>query len=192
MLLSKNFKKVVEYFNAKGAKKLFYGTERVAMCRGKFVYKIPRNFDGCCANFKEEYISRKVCKQKEALITYYGDSGVLGFARCRLVFIHEIPVLVMEKVTPLLDDDRRRTTFMSNFDGGQFGEGRRGDFLCYDYSRFYKHTSIKENPELEERMKTFYESNNRSIGGSDVAGFDSCFGTVKDTGILEIISKGGY
>ncbi len=187
MILKTNFSKIVEYLTKKGAKKLFYGCDRVAMCRGNAVYKIPRNDGGVAANLKEEYIFKKVCKHKEALVTEEKQTELLGFARCRLIHLFEIPVLIMEKVIPLLDDDFRRTEFVNQFDGGQLGEGRRGDFLFYDYSRFYGH-KFKRNEIFEQTLKKI---NTTEFGWADVKEFDSCFGSVKDMDILRVIVNGG-
>lgn len=165
-VIEESFEKVVKYFEGKGAKKLFHGNHRAAMVRGKFIYKLPFCDEGVVANFEEEYIFKKIAKHKEAVVPYTKNSPVLntvthsesnhqviGFARCKIIMVYRLPVLLMERLDPMDRYDKRKTDFMNRFDGGQFGVGRRGDFLCYDYSRLYEYNFKRDREDLENLAK---------------------------------------
>ncbi len=178
------FARVVKYLESKGAKPLFCGSHRAAMIRGEVVYKLPVDLDGIEANFQEDYFFNKMCKKKEYLIPYIKgrpERGgyVMGFARCKIVWINSVPVLMMERLVPFHRGDDRITCDMASMDGGQFGESRRGDYLCYDYSRTVK-WQIPEYPQpLNEKIGAYNEKFHRIFKGDRWANtfkFDVCRG----------------
>jgi len=165
-VIEESFEKVVNYFLGKGAKKLFHGNHRAAMVRGKFIYKLPFCHEGVVANFEEEHIFKKIAKHKEAVVPHHkncvelnnvchseSNHQVIGFARCKIILVYNLPVLLMERLDPMDKYDKRKTEFMRRFDGGQFGVGRRGDFLCYDYSRLYEYNFMQKQENLENLTK---------------------------------------
>ncbi len=167
----KAFKRAVAYLESKGAKPLFYGCHRAAMVRGNVIYKLPRHSEGIEANFQEDYFFNKLCKQKEYFLLNYRHAPerggvILGFARCKLIWIKKVPVLMMERLAPLSLDDDRITPDMREIDGGQFGETKKGDFLCYDYSRILRW----KLPEYPEELKSIVSNYNEKF-----------FKTYKDT-----------
>ena len=156
------FKRAVAFLESKGAKPLFFGCHRAAMIRGNVIYKLPRHSDGIEANFEEDYFFNKLCKHKEYSLLQNrndpdGSGRILGFARCKLIWIKKIPVLMMERLTPLHRNDFRLTTDMKTIDGGQFGETKRGDFLCFDYSRILRWNLPIYPDALTHKVNTYYE-----------------------------------
>jgi len=180
------FNRVVRYLEQRGAKPLFYGSHRASMIRGDVVYKIGVSFEGIKANFEEDYFFNKICKKKEYVIPHFRTAperggSVLGFARCRLIWIHRIPVLMMERVTPFHQNDDRISADMCELDGGQFGEGRKGDYLSYDYSRtlLYKVPCEKYTDELMEKISVYKDKFYRIYKNyyhADTTKFTRCFG----------------
>lgn len=174
------FPEIVQYLTDKGAKKLCHGRHRAVMCRKDAVYKIPYNDDGVKANLEEAYIFRKKCKSKELLYPHHHKKNkffVLGFARCRMIYIQEIPVLMMERLSVLERDSVSVTNEMDMIDGGQFGIGkRRNDFLCYDYSRTIRRIYDNYPEDLLDTYRAFINKCGGCINYAGPNGFEECFG----------------
>jgi hypothetical protein len=179
---NKAFKRAVAFLESKGAKPLFYGCHRAAMIRGNVIYKLPRHSDGIEANFEEDYFFNKMCKHKEFALRQNrnDDTGrILGFARCKLIWIKKIPVLMMERLTPLHREDFRLTADMKTLDGGQFGETKRGDFLCFDYSRILRWNLPSYPDALKHKVNTYYETFRKTYKKdtwAEMANFEMCCG----------------
>ena len=94
---------------------------------GKYVYKFPINVHGENAN-KEE-------------TTIYAADSEGNKARCRLIWVQSLPVVIMEVVTPWWLDKRgqgqngdRLPDWIWAYDGGQVGFNRKGKLVAWDYT----------------------------------------------------------
>jgi hypothetical protein len=179
------FPEIVQYLIDKGAKKLCHGRHRAVMCRGNVVYKIPYNNDGVQANFEEDYIFHKKCKSKEMLYPHHYRKDtfvILGFARCRMIYLQGFPILMMERLSVLERDSDSVTNVMDMIDGGQFGIGkRRNDFLCYDYSRTTRRIYDTYPADLRETFMAFTSKFGNCVNYAGPNGFEECFGAPKES-----------
>lgn len=99
------------------------GRHRVVFGNDRRVFKVPRNDYGFHDNAWE---FRKFSLRNDKTIP---------MARCRIIDINEIPVLVME----LLETGipwRKLPDWATLVDGGQVGYDRNGNIVAYDYATF--------------------------------------------------------
>jgi hypothetical protein len=117
--------KFISDFNFKpigqgGARRVFL------MPSGKYVLKFPLNYNGETDNKREfEYYSMNP-KNK---------------ARCRLIRMYDLPIIIMEVVTPWWksDNDKHKSKsdmpkWVQSLDCAQAGYTRKGELVAYDYA----------------------------------------------------------
>jgi hypothetical protein len=97
---------------------------------GGYVIKLPRNCDGITDNDWEGSVSN----YPENI----GNHEFEQFARTRLFYYGEIPVLFMERVAPLTSAEviarfGEEPDWVYSIDGGQVGVNRKGQLVAYDY-----------------------------------------------------------
>lgn len=52
-------------------------------------------------------------------------------AKCKLIYIGGIPVIIMEKIDD--NEDHKLPKWAWKYDGGQVGLDKKGNFKAYDY-----------------------------------------------------------
>lgn len=98
--------------------KLGSGRHRIVFRRGNYVYKLPLNQDGLCANYDERTLFLREKK-----------SGFVPYARCRMFG----KILVMEYIKP----ERNyltMPTWCAWVDCQQVGYDKSNRLVAYDYS----------------------------------------------------------
>ena len=104
----------------------FGGSNRVTFIMGRYVVKLPQNYDGIADN------------DWEGSVRHSPDLGAAKYARTRLIYVGQIPVLVMEYVEPWCYRDLQEKlgkvpTWVDFIDCQQVGYNRRGQLVAYDY-----------------------------------------------------------
>jgi len=122
-----------------GGKPLGYGSTRVVIDMGNFVYKIEYHYSPFnSVNLSEfNYYSYFNGEIEINGIEHYGDiiecDHPLLLAKCELVKIDGIVVLKMEKVRPISFKSNLYDGAYDIIDGGQIGLNSAGEVVCYDY-----------------------------------------------------------
>lgn len=117
---------------AKEAKTIWQGRNRTVFDKGRYVVKVPRNFNGIADNDWEGSVSNG-----ETL----GDPNHVQYARTRMFYWHDIPVVLMEKVEhanqeqtkEYLGTPKGKSDWTWSVDCGQVGFNRQGRLVAYDY-----------------------------------------------------------
>lgn len=100
------------------------GRHRITFASKRVVIKMPKNIGALFAN-QSEYRSFK-----QSGGNCGGDARL---ARCRMVWMFNVPVIIMEKLD-LNIDYRDKPNWAWNFDCGQIGKDRKGNLKAYDYT----------------------------------------------------------
>lgn len=105
------------------------GTKRATYISKFAVFKLPVNDCGYRDNDLEGSIV-DICK---------GTPYEIPIAKSKLLFINDTPVVVMEKVQPLLLSEIKSLlgeipSFVSFVDMGQVGLTKKGDLVAFDYA----------------------------------------------------------
>jgi hypothetical protein len=111
--------KAVTYLGVKRAQLGEYGRHRqlfLSRC-GKWVYKIPRNSAGLGANHNE--------------LRAYKTGGWIPVAKCRLIHVFDIPIIVMEYVKSV-HLGSSEPDWVACVDCAQVGYTRKGKLVAYD------------------------------------------------------------
>ena len=98
------------------------GRHRTTFASNCVVIKIPRNNSALIAT-QSEY---RRYKRKDP-----SESDRL--ARCRMVTMNDLPVIIMEKLDTSTDY-RDKPDWSWQYDTGQVGKDRKGNFKAYDYT----------------------------------------------------------
>lgn len=115
------------------AKKMTYGRNRAVFFFDKFVVKLPMNWGGVGDNDWEGSVSNG---PEETL-----SDGHVRFARTRLVYINQYPVLFMERIDHVPYNKLRKMyknkvpNWVDYVDCQQVGFNRSGKLVAYDYGR---------------------------------------------------------
>jgi hypothetical protein len=112
------------YLKHKYGESIGEGRHRIAFAGKHCIIKMPVHFSTIRANHSE-YNRFKNPRSDE--------NGRL--ARCRLVNLFDIPVIVMEKVEPVRNC-LEMPEWAWQFDCGQVGKDSRGNIKAYDYTNF--------------------------------------------------------
>lgn len=118
--IAKQVRQAGTRLNSKFGPPRLSGRHRVVFEGRGFVYKLPRNEMGLLDNPRE---SRR----------YREGNFPYPMARCRLLHISDIPVLVMQKVDVSLGP-RELPEWAGFIDCFQVGVSPRQEFLAYDYA----------------------------------------------------------
>ena len=116
-----NLKKLFNIMKNKYGNPIGTGRHRVAFGNDRVVFKIPKNDNGFHDNAWE---FRKYLKRTK---------DTLPLAKCRLIDIKNIPVLVMELVKPIPPKEKL-PSWVDCVDCQQVGRNKNGDIVAYDYA----------------------------------------------------------
>lgn len=102
----------------------------VMVLNDKWVVKLPRSWDGIADNDWEGSVRNSP--------EHIGSEFHVQYARTRMAYFEEIPVVFMERVEPLTGDDIRarfghEPDWVMSVDGGQVGVNPHGRLVAYDY-----------------------------------------------------------
>lgn len=97
---------------------------------GGYVVKIPRNWDGVADNDWEGSVSN--CEE------YPQSDYQVQYARTRMIYFMDIPVVFMEHVLDSSSEEirnklGREPDWVWSVDGGQVGFNKQGRLVAYDY-----------------------------------------------------------
>lgn len=112
---------------ASRAKRVFSGRNRNCFDMGSYVVKIPKNLDGFCDNDWEGSVSNG-----------NDDPNVVRYARTRMHYVDEIPVVFMEWVEhatgkKITEQIGYEPDWVMSVDCGQVGFTKDGRLVAYDY-----------------------------------------------------------
>lgn len=112
------------------AQEVHSGRNREVFLFRGYVVKVPRNWDGVADNDWEGSVSNATC--------YPQSDWQVQYARTRLVYRQDVPILFMERVLPVSRDEivgllGREPAWVGRVDGGQVGFNKQGRLLAYDY-----------------------------------------------------------
>lgn len=124
-------KKLITRFAAR-TNEFDYGRNRITFMFDKYVVKVPRNWDGVADNDWEGSISNGA---------NYGDPQHVQYARTRLAYWDDLPIVFMERVALAsvkeveehLGTAPGESDWTWSVDGGQVGFNRNGRLVAYDY-----------------------------------------------------------
>ena len=94
------------------------GGTRLVFSSGRFVFKLPINDFGFSANNWEA-------------TRYKERHNHFPLAKCRIIVVKNIPIIVMEFVKPV--DEMDKPEWADFVDCQQVGRNRAGDIVAYDY-----------------------------------------------------------
>ena len=117
---SKTIVAIWHMMNQKFGRTLDAGRSRAVWGNDRYVFKVPLNANGVRDNLREAELYRDRANQPHPL------------ARCKLIYIRNVPILVMEHVTEMPFRDKPH--WASKFDKFQVGRNRAGDVVAYDYA----------------------------------------------------------
>jgi hypothetical protein len=130
----------------KGMKPLEHGRHRAGYVSKDYVYKVPLNREGVQDNYSEA----KQYQDNGGRLNYLRYSHHINIAKCRIIYIYDdLPILVMEKVTPLADriitwmwdvtkkDIYHPFSWVDSLDSEQAGFNKMGILVAYDYAMGY-------------------------------------------------------
>lgn len=108
------------------ARSVMLGTNRITFMMGKYVVKLPRNLNGVADN------------DWEGSVRHSPHPEMPKYARTRLIYVGEIPVLFMEHVErwsyPQLEAKLGKVpAWVDGIDCQQVGYNRHGQLVAYDY-----------------------------------------------------------
>lgn len=103
------------------------GRHRLTFASNRVVIKLPRNISGAAANEREF----NVYKANHGVAKCVCDDARL--ARCRLVRIMGLPVIIMEKLN-ISHKWQNAPEWAGSFDTMQVGRDKRGTWKAYDYA----------------------------------------------------------
>lgn len=129
----KAFQQVLKKLEARYAPRaleILEGRNRRVYVMRTYVVKVPRNGDGIGDNDWEGSVSNYEQYPQ-------GDYQV-QYARTRLMYVDDIPVVLMERVDDISSKEivqrlGREPRWVWSVDGGQVGFNKRGRLVAYDY-----------------------------------------------------------
>ena len=138
-------KALIERLMAKGFKPLGKGSTRVAFVRKNLIIKIPKGIQYFTDTFSEAYVSEN---SKKGIFTWIYDEieRHIKIAKTRLIYIDNIPIIVMEKVIPVSREETESARFekaewlthmVNSGDGYQVGRDRKGEVKAFDFGHLY-------------------------------------------------------
>lgn len=114
----------------KKAKAIHYGRNRIVFDMGYYVVKLPSDHAGFGDNDWEGSVSNGPEQLANPL-------DYIQYARTRLMYVQDIPVCLMEKVSTEHEvhpfSDKSMPDWVSSVDCGQVGYTRRGRLVAYDW-----------------------------------------------------------
>lgn len=96
------------------------GRHRITFASKRVVVKMPKNIGAITAS-QCEYSMFK------------NSNGDERLARCRMIWLFNVPVIIMEKLDIDIDY-RSKPDWAWNYDSGQVGKDRKGNIKAYDYT----------------------------------------------------------
>ncbi len=115
-----------------------HGGFRIAFRTNHYIYKFPVNGKGIEDNFSEYKQFKQYGRKGYSIFKTETSDVILPLAKCRLIVINNIPVLVMELLNNLDGDEillQEVFQIIRNCeDGNQLGKNSNGNLLCYDYA----------------------------------------------------------
>jgi hypothetical protein len=125
----------------RGLKPLEHGRHRAGYVSKDYVYKVPLNREGVQDNHSEA----NQYNENGGRLNWTRYKCKVNIAKCRIIYIYDLPILVMEKVTPISDrlinlmwqvtrkDVYHPFQWIDSLDSEQAGFNKRGILVAYDY-----------------------------------------------------------
>lgn len=121
----------------KGFKPLGFGTTRAVFVRGNRVYKIPLNVAHFKNNIAEAELHKRSKNGKFSWLDTDAKKRYIQLPKCRLIVLKGIPILVMEKLVPVLNGDKLEFPWKDHLefsgDGCQIGTDKHGNLKVFDF-----------------------------------------------------------
>jgi hypothetical protein len=127
--MSKLIEPVISTLTQKYGEPIGQGKNRIVFARGNVVIKVPKNESGVYANYQEKNKFDESMKD--------GDHSMRVYAKCRLVHVRDVPVLVMERIKPIKYSEVKAKDLPDwawKVDALQVGHNKKGKMKAFDYA----------------------------------------------------------